>query len=110
MKAAEKIAARQSLADAANAIISVRDVQMWFFDASRVTVALQGISFTVRRGEIFGLLGPDGCGKSTTLRLLAGILSPTEGRIRVFGQRPERSKPRSRIGYVAQGNAPDPVT
>lgn len=47
--------------------------------------ALGGISFKVRRGEIAGFLGPNGSGKTTTLRILAGVLAPTSGRVRVAG-------------------------
>ncbi len=52
--------------------------------------AVRGISFAVRRGEIFGLLGPSGAGKSTTQRLLLGLLQGYEGSIRLFGE--ERSR------------------
>lgn len=48
-------------------------------------VAVKGISFTVRNGEIYGLLGPNGSGKSTTMRVLAGITPPSEGRVLVEG-------------------------
>jgi ABC-2 type transport system ATP-binding protein len=58
----------------------------------------------VRHGEIFGLLGPDGAGKTTTIRMLAAILDPTDGQARVFGydtvSQPEPIK--RRIGYMAQ--------
>ena len=49
------------------------------------TVAVNGISFTVHDGEIYGLLGPNGSGKSTTMKILAGILTPTSGRVTVNG-------------------------
>lgn len=49
------------------------------------TVAVQGISFRVEPGEVLGLIGPNGAGKTTTLRALAGILTPTRGRILVAG-------------------------
>jgi len=48
-------------------------------------VALKGISFTVRDGEIYGLLGPNGSGKSTTMRILAGIIPPSDGKVVVEG-------------------------
>jgi ABC-2 type transport system ATP-binding protein len=49
------------------------------------TVAVAGIDFTVAPGEILGLLGPNGAGKTTTLRALAGILTPTQGRLSLAG-------------------------
>ncbi|ANF22037.1 ABC transporter ATP-binding protein [Thermococcus piezophilus] len=49
------------------------------------TRAVRGISFTVKNGEIYGLLGPNGSGKSTTLKILAGIMKPTSGRVLVDG-------------------------
>ncbi|NJE60499.1 ABC transporter ATP-binding protein [Thermococcus sp. 21S7] len=49
------------------------------------TRAVKGITFTVENGEIYGLLGPNGSGKSTTMKILAGILKPTSGRVVVDG-------------------------
>jgi len=49
---------------------------------------LQGVSLKVNQGDIYGFLGPNGSGKTTTLRLLLGILSPDEGRIAVLGMNP----------------------
>jgi len=67
-------------------------------------VAVSDVSFRVHRGEIFGLLGPNGAGKSTTLRMLCGILDPSEGRATVVGfdvaKEPERVK--QNIGYMTQ--------
>jgi ABC-2 type transport system ATP-binding protein len=68
------------------------------------TIAVDRLNLDVRHGEIFGLLGPDGAGKTTTIRLLAAILDPTDGQARVFGYdtvgQPEPIK--RRIGYMAQ--------
>lgn len=50
------------------------------------TVALKGINFAIKEGEIFGILGPNGAGKSTTLNILIGLLSPTSGKVSIFGQ------------------------
>jgi ABC-2 type transport system ATP-binding protein len=47
--------------------------------------ALDGLSFQVKRGEVFGLIGPNGAGKTTALRILATLLLPTEGSVKVFG-------------------------
>jgi drug efflux transport system ATP-binding protein len=66
--------------------------------------AVDGITFEVAQGELFGLVGPDGAGKTTTLRMLAGVLSPTEGDAVLDGvsvaRTPERVKPR--LAYMSQ--------
>jgi ABC-2 type transport system ATP-binding protein len=64
--------------------------------------AVQGISFTVRKGEIFGLLGPNGAGKTTTIRMLTGQIDPSGGIAQVAGCDvvKERSKLKERIGVV----------
>jgi ABC-2 type transport system ATP-binding protein len=67
-------------------------------------VAVNRVSFDVRKGEVFGLLGPNGAGKSTILRMLCGLLAPTEGEATVAGF-DVRSAPESvkqRIGYMSQ--------
>jgi ABC-2 type transport system ATP-binding protein len=66
--------------------------------------AVDHIEFEVRRGEIFGLLGPNGAGKTTTFRMLCGLLTATEGTLKVGGVdlRTARAETRERIGYVAQ--------
>jgi ABC-2 type transport system ATP-binding protein len=66
--------------------------------------AVDGLDLSVRRGEIFGLVGPDGAGKTTTIRMLCAIMDPTEGTARIAGfdsvREPEQIK--RRIGYMAQ--------
>jgi ABC-2 type transport system ATP-binding protein len=66
--------------------------------------AVDRLSIRVERGEIFGLVGPDGAGKTTTLRLLCGLLDPTEGKAWVAGRDVERDLDavKDRIGYMAQ--------
>jgi len=52
----------------------------------RIVKAVDNINFEVKEGEIFGFLGPNGAGKTTTIRMLTGVLKPTEGRINIFGK------------------------
>jgi ABC-2 type transport system ATP-binding protein len=67
-------------------------------------IAVNNVTFQVRRGEIFGLLGPNGAGKSTTFRMLCGLLPASSGTLSVAGMdlRYARASARQRIGYVAQ--------
>ena len=67
-------------------------------------VAVDDVSFHVERGEIFGYLGANGAGKSTTIRMLCGLLTPTSGRAVVAGCRvgEQATELRSRIGYMSQ--------
>lgn len=62
--------------------------------------ALESVSLEIQRGEIFGLIGPDGAGKTTLIRTAMGIISPDEGSARLLGENPALT--RSRAGYVAQ--------
>lgn len=64
--------------------------------------AVQDLSFEVRPGEVFGLLGPNGSGKSTTLKMIVGLLRPTEGRLHVLGAPPTDVSRKARIGYLPE--------
>src|SRR5208282_699122 len=74
--------------------------------------ALDGVSFTVRRGEVFGLLGRNGAGKSTLIKAMTTLIRPTSGTLRVLGMDAvhEGQKIRSRIGVVQQGESFDFTT
>src|SRR5947209_10970046 len=65
-------------------------------------VALQALNLQINRGEIFGLLGPNGSGKTTTIKLLLGLLFPTEGDALVFGQPATDVRKNERIGYLPE--------
>ncbi|WP_305839810.1 ABC transporter ATP-binding protein [Photobacterium leiognathi] len=67
-------------------------------------VAVDNLNLTVPRGAIYGFLGPNGCGKSTTLRMLTGLLTPTSGNVNVLGLSiPQQAEElRLRIGYMTQ--------
>ncbi|OJB21574.1 multidrug ABC transporter ATP-binding protein [Burkholderia ubonensis] len=87
--------------DAAGYAIEARDLTMRFGDF----VAVDHVSFRIRRGEIFGFLGSNGCGKSTTMKMLTGLLPATEGDAKLFG-RPVAAgdiNTRRRVGYMSQG-------
>jgi ABC-2 type transport system ATP-binding protein len=81
-------------------MISVNELKKFFGDIK----AVDGISFEVKKGEIFGLLGPNGAGKTTTIKLLLGLLEPNQGDIHVMGLNPETEEVqiKSRIGYVSE--------
>ncbi|MDE1173209.1 MAG: ribosome-associated ATPase/putative transporter RbbA [Parvibaculaceae bacterium] len=67
-------------------------------------VAVDNVSFRIGRGEIFGFLGSNGCGKTTTMKMLTGLLASTEGTARLFGQEvdPNDIEVRRRVGYMSQ--------
>ena len=73
----------------------------------RKVVAVDGVDIDVRRGEIFGLIGPDGAGKSTVLHTAAGVLSFDAGEVRVFGvlldSEAAAERIKARIGFMPQG-------
>jgi ABC-2 type transport system ATP-binding protein len=68
----------------------------------RRTVALEGISMTVGRGEVFGFLGPNGAGKTTAVKLLLGLVHPTGGEAMVLGAPAGDVETRRRIGYLPE--------
>lgn len=83
-----------------NFVIETKDLSKVF----KKTRAVDGLDLQIQPGELFGLIGPDGSGKTTTLRLIAGLLDITEGSASVAGydlkSQPEAIKPK--IGYMAQ--------
>ncbi len=81
-------------------VIAVRDVERRFGEF----YAVHGVSFHVDRGEVFGLLGANGAGKSTMFRMLCGLLPPSAGSLRVAGVDVRRAAAdaRARLGYMSQ--------
>ncbi len=69
------------MTDSGSDIVYVKDLKKVFGGFT----AVDGISFSVKKGEIFGFLGPNGAGKSTTIRMLCGIITPTSGEGLVAG-------------------------
>src|SRR5687768_8065550 len=78
-------------------LVSLRGAQKTFANG---TVALAGFDLDVRAGEFLALLGPSGCGKSTALRIIAGLIEPTEGAVEWPGSASEDH--RGEIGFVFQ--------
>jgi ABC-2 type transport system ATP-binding protein len=92
--------AHKHIADSEENVIQVSDVKRRFGEF----YAVKGVTFEVRRGEVFGLLGPNGAGKSTTFRMLCGLLPASDGILRVAGvdMSDAPAAARSRIGYMSQ--------
>ena len=84
----------------AEPVIAARDLTCRFGDFT----AVDRVSFTIERGEIFGFVGSNGCGKTTTMKMLTGLLSPSEGEALLFGKPFEASdmSSRKRVGYMSQ--------
>ncbi len=82
------------------ALLEARGLWKRFGDVS----AVAGVDLDVEPGEIFGLVGPDGAGKTTTLRLLVGVLDPDQGHVSLDGLRVDRDpdRARERLGYMPQ--------
>lgn len=68
----------------------------------RVVHAVKGISFDVRRGEIFGFLGPNGAGKTTTIKILTGLIQPSGGEAYLFDKRVPSPAARESIGFLPE--------
>ncbi|MEM8607997.1 MAG: ABC transporter ATP-binding protein [Myxococcota bacterium] len=85
-------------------VLSVSDLHKVFhigFFRKRVE-AVRGVSFSVRRGEIFGLLGPNGAGKTTTIKSTLRLIFPTSGEIRIFGRPGGEREVAMRVGYMPE--------
>ena len=86
--------------DQADIAIEARGLTMRFGDFT----AVDQVDFRIRRGEIFGFLGSNGCGKSTTMKMLTGLLDATEGQAWIFGDKVDARdlNIRRRVGYMSQ--------
>jgi ribosome-dependent ATPase len=84
----------------ADPVIVARDLTCRFGDFT----AVDSVNFTIERGEIFGFVGSNGCGKSTTMKMLTGLLPPSEGEALLFGEPldPSDMSARYRVGYMSQ--------
>lgn len=86
-------------------VISLEDVS---FSFQQQTV-ISNLSFAVKERDFIGLIGTNGAGKTTLLRMIVGLLKPTSGTIRLFGEKIDKFKQWERIGYVPQKNTLNPL-
>jgi len=89
---------------AQNVIVETRKLTKVYRDfwGRQKKTALRALNLQIQRGEIFGLLGPNGSGKTTTIKLLLGLLFPTDGDALVFGEPAAQVRKNERIGYLPE--------
>jgi NitT/TauT family transport system ATP-binding protein len=80
--------------------IELRNVSLSYFTLKEETEALRKINISIEEGEFISIVGPSGCGKSTLLSLISGMMMPTEGEVRLFGECLKESS--KRVGYMLQ--------
>ncbi|MGB2868941.1 MAG: ABC transporter ATP-binding protein [Bacteroidota bacterium] len=87
-----------------NDVIVIERLRKVFTEEKRETVAVDDISLQVRKGEVFSLVGPDGAGKTTMMRMLCGVLPPKSGSLTLLGldYRKDRDEIKKHIGYLSQ--------
>lgn len=95
---------RSPASSAGDVVIETRNLSKTYRDfwGRSKKAALKSLDLEVRRGEIFGLLGPNGSGKTTTLKLLLGLIFPTTGQALMFGRDATDVSKNERIGYLPE--------
>ncbi len=86
-------------------LIDVRGLKKTFKTGlfiKKTVEAVKGVTFDVRRGEIFGFLGPNGAGKTTTIKVLMGLIAPTGGDAELFGRAVPHPASRERVGFLPE--------
>ena len=83
--------------------ITITNLKKHFGRGDNITKALDGVSFSVPQGEIFGFLGPNGAGKTTAIRCLMNFITPTDGTVQVFGKDVQHygTELRQKVGYLS---------
>src|SRR6476620_3799128 len=92
------------LSGASDVVIETRSLTKIYRDfwGRQKVRALSALDLQIRKGEIFGLLGPNGSGKTTTIKLLLGLLFPTSGQALVFGKEATDVSKNERLGYLPE--------
>jgi ABC-2 type transport system ATP-binding protein len=92
------------IAQTGEVIVQTRNLQKVYRDfwGRQKVRALKSLDLEIHRGEVFGLLGPNGSGKTTTIKLILGLLFPTEGEVTVFGRPATDVSKNERIGYLPE--------
>lgn len=85
-----------------NTAVEISDLSVAFSTPAGTVHALNGLSLEVRTGQIFGFLGPNGSGKTTTMHVLLGFVQPSSGSAHIFGHDVQKSIARQRIGYLPE--------
>lgn len=80
--------------------VKFENVSLTYHDKSGETLALDGLGFEVKQGELLGLVGPSGCGKTTVLSIISSIVKPSSGSVTVYGEKAGDS--RDKCGYMLQ--------
>lgn len=92
--------------DSGDAVVDVRWIKKsyrgWSIRKGRRIDALRGVSLQARPGDVFGLLGPNGAGKTTLIKILLGVVRPTEGTATLFGRPVGTAAARLRVGYLPE--------
>ena len=81
-------------------VAGLNEVRLIYHEPQGETVAIDGISLEIKRGEFVSIVGPSGCGKTTLLSMLAGIIKPSSGSVSVLGAKPDARA--GSIGYMLQ--------
>jgi NitT/TauT family transport system ATP-binding protein len=104
-EAAPATAATVSAGESADYAIDCRNASVRFVTERRVVTAFDNVSFTVGRGGFLSVLGPSGCGKSTLLRVVADLIDPSKGSVKLFGMTPRQARLQRSLGFVFQDAA-----
>lgn len=88
-----------------SAALECRNLTVRFDGDDRIVTAIENVSLTIAQGSFVSILGPSGCGKSTLLRAIAGLVQPSDGTIKIFGETPDTARKQRMIGFVFQDSA-----